>query len=375
MAAGLSDRRPVTLVVDVPGRAAGVPGAGAGVEVREGTTFPPSGGTGDRRVLGVASLEPATAWTDLRRLGPEALLVVRAGRASTSWLHTVARQLADLDILVVGVVVVHPDPRDRSDGTLWDGLHLALRGRATSTDRPLPLRPAPSVHTNAAGVATVRPATIPWPTQPAWPTAHTGTPPTAELQHVAGSVLVETIEATGSTRTEIGQSLVAEPEHAEAPEPRESHEVVDATESADAPDVPADCSSEDAAAEDQLAQTQDSDAQGGAGPGTSADGEDVSTDDVVPVAVRRIDPVGSGLTGTPPAGVPVGHASVNGASSSGPTSSVPDDDTSHAGRVSVDKRRRTRPSLRGLRNGDRPAVSDQHHPVTHPKPVKEGEKS
>ena len=27
------------------------------------------------------------------------------------------------------MVLVDPDPRDRSDGTLWDGLHTALRGR------------------------------------------------------------------------------------------------------------------------------------------------------------------------------------------------------------------------------------------------------
>ena len=26
-------------------------------------------------------------------------------------------------------MLVDPDPRDRSDGTLWDGLHTALRGR------------------------------------------------------------------------------------------------------------------------------------------------------------------------------------------------------------------------------------------------------
>jgi hypothetical protein len=31
---------------------------------------------------------------------------------------------------VIGVVLVGPDPRDHSDGTLWDGLHTALRGRA-----------------------------------------------------------------------------------------------------------------------------------------------------------------------------------------------------------------------------------------------------
>jgi hypothetical protein len=32
------------------------------------------------------------------------------------------------------VVLVHPDPRDRTDGTLWDGLHTALRGRAAARE-------------------------------------------------------------------------------------------------------------------------------------------------------------------------------------------------------------------------------------------------
>jgi capsular polysaccharide biosynthesis protein len=85
---------------------------------------------GRERRLGIGSVAPGTAWTDLRRLGAETMLVVRAGRASTLWLHTVARQLAALQIPVIGVVLVDPDPGDRSDGTLWDGLHTALRGRA-----------------------------------------------------------------------------------------------------------------------------------------------------------------------------------------------------------------------------------------------------
>jgi capsular polysaccharide biosynthesis protein len=87
------------------------------------------GEPGEARI-GVGSVEPGTAWTDLPHLGSETLLVVRAGHANTAWLHTVARQLADAGIPVVGVVLVDPDPRDKSDGTLWDGLHTALRGRA-----------------------------------------------------------------------------------------------------------------------------------------------------------------------------------------------------------------------------------------------------
>ncbi|MFE0192312.1 Wzz/FepE/Etk N-terminal domain-containing protein [Streptomyces sp. NPDC058989] len=82
------------------------------------------------RRLGVGSVAPGTAWTDLRYLGSRTVLVVRAGHGSATWLHTVARQLADQRIAVVGVVLIDPDPRDRTDGTLWDGLHIALRGHS-----------------------------------------------------------------------------------------------------------------------------------------------------------------------------------------------------------------------------------------------------
>ncbi|MEU8959049.1 Wzz/FepE/Etk N-terminal domain-containing protein [Streptomyces sp. NPDC048518] len=80
------------------------------------------------RRIGVGSVAPGTAWTDLQYLGGQTVLVVRAGHGSAGWLHTVARQLADQNIPVLGVVLVDPDPRDRTDGTLWDGLHIALRG-------------------------------------------------------------------------------------------------------------------------------------------------------------------------------------------------------------------------------------------------------
>ncbi|MEB8338464.1 Wzz/FepE/Etk N-terminal domain-containing protein [Streptomyces endophyticus] len=82
----------------------------------------------DRRI-GVGSVAPGTAWTDLQYLGTQTVLVVRAGYGSAAWLHTVARQLAEQRIPVIGVVLVDPDRRDRTDGTLWDGLHTALRGR------------------------------------------------------------------------------------------------------------------------------------------------------------------------------------------------------------------------------------------------------
>lgn len=80
------------------------------------------------RRLGVGSVSPGTAWTDLQYLGQQTVLVVRAGHGNAAWLHTVARQLADQHIPVLGVVLIDPDPRDRTDGTLWDGLHTALRG-------------------------------------------------------------------------------------------------------------------------------------------------------------------------------------------------------------------------------------------------------
>ncbi|HEX6357317.1 Wzz/FepE/Etk N-terminal domain-containing protein [Actinophytocola sp.] len=85
--------------------------------------------SGEARI-GVGSVAPGAAWTDLPHLGGETLLVVKAGHVNTTWLHTVASQLADAGIPVVGVVLADPDPRDKSDGTLWDGLHTALRGRA-----------------------------------------------------------------------------------------------------------------------------------------------------------------------------------------------------------------------------------------------------
>ncbi|MGI5136232.1 MULTISPECIES: Wzz/FepE/Etk N-terminal domain-containing protein [unclassified Streptomyces] len=85
--------------------------------------------------LGVGSVAPGTAWTDLQYLGTQTVLVVHAGHGSAAWLHTVARQLADQRIVVIGVVLIDPDPRDRTDGTLWDGLHTALRGQSERSAR------------------------------------------------------------------------------------------------------------------------------------------------------------------------------------------------------------------------------------------------
>ncbi|MFR9795125.1 Wzz/FepE/Etk N-terminal domain-containing protein [Streptomyces sp. MS06] len=81
------------------------------------------------RRIGVGSVAPGGAWTELRYLGARTVLVVRAGHAGAAWLHTVARHLADQGIGVIGVVLVDPDPRDRTDGTLWDGVRTAPRGR------------------------------------------------------------------------------------------------------------------------------------------------------------------------------------------------------------------------------------------------------
>jgi len=118
---------PLVVVDDLPKRdlRRNAVAAGGRFTIVDATDPVPPG----RRQLGVGSVEPGTAWTDLELLGSQTVLVVRAGEATTSWLHTVARQLADRQIPVIGVVLVDPDPKDHTDGTLWDGLHTALRGR------------------------------------------------------------------------------------------------------------------------------------------------------------------------------------------------------------------------------------------------------
>ncbi|KQX46297.1 MULTISPECIES: Wzz/FepE/Etk N-terminal domain-containing protein [unclassified Streptomyces] len=80
------------------------------------------------RRIGVGSVAPGAAWSDLPYLGTRTFLVVRAGHGSVAWLHTVARQLAEQRVAVIGVVLIDPDPRDRTDGTLWDGPRRAARG-------------------------------------------------------------------------------------------------------------------------------------------------------------------------------------------------------------------------------------------------------
>ncbi|WP_037672813.1 Wzz/FepE/Etk N-terminal domain-containing protein [Streptomyces griseus] len=129
LARALSAEGPVVVVDGLPGRQL------AGLRPKPGDPAVVTGeqaeaGSPQERRLGVGSVAPGTAWTDLRYLGAQTVLVVRAGHGSAAWLHTVARQLADQRIPVIGVVLIDPDPRDRTDGTLWDGRHTALRGRS-----------------------------------------------------------------------------------------------------------------------------------------------------------------------------------------------------------------------------------------------------
>lgn len=129
VAAELAATQPVVLVADPENRIKAVPAETAHPVRLIGAddTSPPQ--SGEARI-GVGSVMPGAAWTDLPHLGGETLLVVKAGYANTAWLHTVARQLAEAGVPIVGVVLADPDRRDKSDGTLWDGLHTALRGRA-----------------------------------------------------------------------------------------------------------------------------------------------------------------------------------------------------------------------------------------------------
>ncbi|MGW4131993.1 Wzz/FepE/Etk N-terminal domain-containing protein [Amycolatopsis japonica] len=136
MAGELAEKGPVSLVDDLPKTNLRELAGEGPIQVLDRGDAPMAA---QERRIGVGSIEPGTAWTDLESLGQETILVVRTGHANTEWLHTVARQLADRRIPIIGVVVVDPDPRDHTDGTLWDGLHTALRGRAGA----VPERKAP----------------------------------------------------------------------------------------------------------------------------------------------------------------------------------------------------------------------------------------
>ncbi|MEV6831570.1 Wzz/FepE/Etk N-terminal domain-containing protein [Amycolatopsis sp. NPDC051102] len=134
MAAELADDGAVSVIDDLPGEDV----RKLAQETKSEVTVVGTGDAAGELRIGVGTVSPGTAWTDLEHLGTETVLVVKAGHANTLWLHTVARQLADQGIPVIGVVVVDPDPRDKSDGTLWDGLHTALRGRGSQAPAAQP---------------------------------------------------------------------------------------------------------------------------------------------------------------------------------------------------------------------------------------------
>ncbi|MBZ6080733.1 polysaccharide biosynthesis protein [Streptomyces olivaceus] len=134
VAGALAAAGPVVVVDGLPGPAlvrARARSGGPTVVGAERAAAEPAG----VRLLGVGSVAPGTAWTDLPHLGSRTVLVVRAGHAGTTWLHTVARHLADLRVTVLGVVLLDPDPRDRTDGVLWAGPHAAAHGHDKQPDR------------------------------------------------------------------------------------------------------------------------------------------------------------------------------------------------------------------------------------------------
>ncbi|WP_345377626.1 hypothetical protein [Pseudonocardia yuanmonensis] len=135
LAGELAVDRPVTVVDDLPGgviRSAGKdpePGVRV-VQLAERAVAEASSLDGGCEVrIGVGSARPGATWMNCRRLGADALLVVRAGHASALELHTVARHLERSGVSRLGIVLVDPDPRDRTDGTLWGDLHRLLDDR------------------------------------------------------------------------------------------------------------------------------------------------------------------------------------------------------------------------------------------------------
>ncbi|WP_300015993.1 polysaccharide biosynthesis protein [Pseudonocardia sp.] len=160
----LAQEQAVVLVDDLPGRVAtrSVAGRNDSITVVEGSenlTRRRSSAPAGERQIGVGSIQPGTSWLELPSLGTETILVVQAGRAAATWLHTVARQLLDLGIPIIGLVLVDPDPRDRTDGTLWDGLHAALRGRAGGAPPPLGVMSAAAVVGSTANGSTANGST------------------------------------------------------------------------------------------------------------------------------------------------------------------------------------------------------------------------
>ncbi|MFI8420807.1 Wzz/FepE/Etk N-terminal domain-containing protein [Streptomyces sp. NPDC085479] len=134
LASALSAERPVVVVDGLPdARLAGRrprPGDPEVVGAERATT-----GSRHELRLGVGSVAPGTSWIDVPHLGTRTVLVVRAGHGSAAWLHTVARHLAEQHVEVIGLVLIDPDPRDRTDGTLWDGPPAAPNGGGSRPPR------------------------------------------------------------------------------------------------------------------------------------------------------------------------------------------------------------------------------------------------
>jgi hypothetical protein len=156
----LDPERPVVIIADLSREFVNEAGRNSGSVARivDVADLPAEPRSPDERpvlYLGVGSIGPGTSWVGHRRLGAETVLIVRAGQATTLGLHTIARQLAHAEISAIGVVLVAPDPRDRSDGTLWNGLHAALRQRqrnVAAVDSPTTDQPA-NGSTNGLAVA------------------------------------------------------------------------------------------------------------------------------------------------------------------------------------------------------------------------------
>lgn len=128
----LAAERQVLLLDDLPGSHLRRAGRDAPDQVEivdradlTGRRAPP--GPNRELVLRAGSVGPGTSWVDLAEFGRDVLLIVRAGRATALWLHTVARQLAYAGIAPIGVVVVAPHPRDHTDGAVWEALHAAIQ--------------------------------------------------------------------------------------------------------------------------------------------------------------------------------------------------------------------------------------------------------
>lgn len=145
IAGQLATERPVVIVDDLDGSRLRRTGRDDSpvqiIDIAELPVDQPSATQRPELYLGVGSVGPGQSCVDKDRLGLETVLVVCAGQATTLWLHTVARQLAESGISTIGAVLVAPDPRDRSDGTLWDGLHMVLRDRVPPGAAPSPDRP------------------------------------------------------------------------------------------------------------------------------------------------------------------------------------------------------------------------------------------